>query len=829
MIVSWFFFALAQAQQCPNAVFALSECAPNGFRTAVEFARPAGTCANLKPAKIEGLRCDEKCEAGFYLGFEQGNQTCLQCPANHYSLGGGEVLQADQILPYFSPSCRRSHAQCATWLLAEDELQVHAALNDGWQEAWLSRPFTLLHSGFLQVTYRKQSRTLNSQPLGVFAVLIDGKTVLEDASLDYEWKIEKVSLPFGAVEVGLRYRFYHIPGVEMRAGISEVLVSGTAPADLACWKCQQGWSLPGADHCSFCPKDQYFNITLAACVPCPAGQYAPANSLSLANCRLRPPCEGEDYEELLGPCIDLNQQVETRIKGNCKDTERVGFQTRPCHPCPPGLHYETLREGAGAVCVNCPKGTRTGLSDKDACVACGAGEYAPLMLNFSLWKPLPEGFVNECWTPIASHCQFQKGWKASTSTLLAEAIADEEELVLSRYVDIVQEPAYVAFVYTIEGRNHSCILSMEVDAFEVLKYSESSLLQTSSAIPLTRGIRKITLRLRTLDASARTVVYVHHLNILGAREGAAVLCRQCPEGFVSADQASDCKPCAAGWTSMQGQRCEFCDAKSFAPSAGSACLPCPYLTVSSEDRTACVAPDYLPSGSRVIAIHELSRTSGFPGICNKTSVRMYCRDSFYGPVQGRDAQFFVSILNPGVTGKQSAYAYASRGSGEVVSLGSRVEKVEAGSGFVNISYWQGSVCGDGSYYSTIQLQCDKEAGEGWLVGDWKNQCHAEFKWRSSYACKVCEEEDLLRMTSVCQDGYRIETYREPHNCIPQKAHPRQLRISCSVTEDLSTWPALTGIVLFAFLLPLTFILLLCYIRFKRRYIELVEMSRRATD
>ena len=830
MIVPWLFLALVRTQQCPNTAFALSECGPSGVRTAVSV----GVCEDQR--QVAGLRCNEECKAGYYLGFELGNQTCLQCPANHYSLGGGEVIPADRIISFFSPSCRRARAQCAGWRATQDELEVQASQVDGWQEAWLSRSLTLLRTGFLQVTYRKQSRTLNSQPLGAFSVLLDGKTVTEDAGLDYQWKRERVSLPLGLVEVGLRYRFYHIPGVEMRAEIGEIVISGTASSDLTCWKCEQGWSLPGADHCSFCPQDQYFNSAAAACVPCPAGHHAPANSLSSTDCRLLPPCEEEDYEVALGPCINLNQQVAIRRKGSCQDTGKAGIQTHPCQPCLPGHHYEALEEGTGSMCVSCPKGTRAGSTDKDACVACGAGEYAPLVLNFAVWKPLPEGFVNECWSRIASHCQAQKGWKSSTSTLFAEATADEEDLILSRYVDIVQEPAFVTFVFTLQGRDHSCVLSLEVDAFEVLRYSESSLQRSSNAVPLTRGIRKLTLRLRTLDASAQAVVYIHKLEIAGAREGGAVVCRECPSGFVSVHQASDCEACAAGWTSMQGQRCEPCNAQSFAPSPGSPCFPCPPLTVSSEDRTVCVAPEYLPSGSRFIAIQELSRTNGFPGICNKTSVRMYCQESFYGPVQSKDTQFFVSILNPGRTGKQqNGYAYANKGGrdckrpGELVNLGSRVKSVDVGVGFVNISYWQGSDCDNSSYHSTVQLLCDKEAGEGWLEGDWEGECHAQFKWRSAYACKVCEDQDLLRMTSVCQDGYRTETYREPHNCLAQSAHPRQVRISCSVAEDLSTWPAVTGMVLFAFLLPLTFILLLCYIRFKRRYIELIEMSRRVTE
>ena len=838
MLVACLLLVTVQAESCHNPPYLLSECSPDQVRTAIGV----GSECN-QPDAVHSLSCAATCASGAFLSLDLHTQKsdCMQCPANTYSLGGGSVIPAKEVLLSFSPLCHKGNSPCAGWGQGQEELEVQASAEDGWQEAWLSRAVHMMRDGRLQVTYRKQSRTLNFQPLGVFSLLIDGKTVFEDHELDYEWRIESVPVPKNTSEISLKYRFYHIPGVDMRAGIREILISGISSSDLSCWKCQQGWSLPGSSHCSSCPANQFFNVTASGCSLCPPDHFSPENSLNIADCRPLPVCEDEDYEVVLGACIDYIQTVETRVKGVCRDNGRAGTVTGPCQSCLPGYHYAPLSPGNGAICVSCPVGMRTGSTDRDDCVPCLSDEYAPLTLNFTQWKPLPEGFVNECWSRISEHCLVQQGWKSSQSTLFAEAVFDEEELVISRYVDIVQQPAYVSFVFTIQGRENSCALSLEIDGFEVLRYTSTALKAASPSIPLSRGIRKLALRLHTIDSTAQTVVYIHQIEILGAQEGGAIVCRPCPPGFISVNHASDCQPCPAGWTSVQGTHCEQCNSTSISVTPGSGCGLCPYPSVSNENRTACIAPVFLPSGPRQIAIQELARTYSYSGICNKTSVRMYCRDSFYGPISSHNTQFFVSILNPGKDKSMSyEYAYAvkytsndvnkcGRKAVEMVNLGSLVGNITIEPGVVNISYIQGSMCGNGFYSASMQLKCEKEAKEGWVEGHWTDACHAQFEWKTAYVCKVCEEQDLLRMTGACQDGYRTETYREPHNCITRREHLWQVRVACSVAENLDSWAAVALMVLFACMLPMAFILLLCYIRFKRRYVLLVEMSRRVVE
>jgi hypothetical protein len=79
------------------------------------------------------------------------------------------------------------------------------------------------------------------------------------------------------------------------------------------------------------------------------------------------------------------------------------------------------------------------------CKACPVGTYAPKLLNYTDWAPLPYGFDNECVPISGDECERSRGWVGTGILLRSPPNIDVDVvLMLSRTVTIDPiEDAYV--------------------------------------------------------------------------------------------------------------------------------------------------------------------------------------------------------------------------------------------------------------------------------------------------------------------------------------------------------------------------------------------------
>lgn len=233
-------------------------------------------------------------------------------------------------------------------------------------------------------------------------------------------------------------------------------------------------------------------------------------------------------------------------------------------------------------------------------------------------------------------------------------------------------------------------------------------------------------------------------------------------------------------------------------------MTCPDQTWTNLNHTACYGHELLTWGNYTVSISELSgikqgQEGYFKGICTLKRLKLFCHDSFYGPVHGEDNFFYLSVLNPsqfdlpnyskldtlplgyayGVINKSYltlSEAYYNTPDDEcltnyeklIVNLGSRISSVNRTTEGFTVSYDNGAPCdieGDQRFETDIIFVCSKGDGDGWPMFISRDQCKYTFRWRTKYACKICEPEDMVQIRGACEDGERTISEVPGPNCI----------------------------------------------------------------
>jgi len=66
--------------------------------------------------------------------------------------------------------------------------------------------------------------------------------------------------------------------------------------------------------------------------------------------------------------------------------------------------------------------------------------------------------------------------------------------------------------------------------------------------------------------------------------------------------------------------------------------------------------------------------------------------------------------------------------------------------------------------TTIQFYCSLHEGKGFPQATIQENCATVFRWKSTYACRVCKQEDEILEEGPCVDGQRIRTIRYKVPC-----------------------------------------------------------------
>lgn len=365
---------------------------------------------------------------------------------------------------------------------------------------------------------------------------------------------------------------------------------------------------------------------------------------------------------------------------------------------------------------------------------------------------------------------------------------------------------------------------------------------------------------------------IHRITIYGVDEGSAAFCEQCPTGTISRSKASRCQPCGIGQTSnADNTECIACEAKEYndAPGNPLGCMQCPSHSYANQNNTACLGHKILDLSNEAkedfysVDIRNLTGIDGQEagyndGICKRERLQPFCRDTFYGPIEGDENFFYLSVLNPSnfelpqyakVDELPMGYAYGvirkkhmslsadhfslpdevcvNNFEHLVVNLGSRIDYVNKSPDGFRVRYVDGADCDmDGleKYKSDIHFICDKSEGDGWPSFSHTKKCEYVFRWKTIHACKVCEEDDMQKIESSCYDGERTVSMVEGKTCrsVNGTAYSEYTE-DCSVASEwMKSWPVILGIVSFAVLTFMAGIFFFYYCKIKSKYNRLIE-------
>lgn len=298
--------SLALGSECYDYLF--TDCEHNGTRTAVFF--PTQKCENFTlPEPIFNLSCNLECPAGKYLDLDIDTlqSKCSECPANTFSIGGGEkFLQNDwgNFVYSFSTYCWTMgfynwelNSNCEAWHSKNGQtVSSGSAFEDTWFESSLVYHAHMVKNGTVKFTYRKEMNIHNNATNGLFAVYIDDDQVLRDKdATQIGWKTVVLEIPIGLHNIAFIYDKYST-NQDNNAEISYFEIRGTQSASHFCSPCETGFSNPGSDSCDICPANSfYFPTATQNCLECPDDNYSLPGSTSIVDCKPRQDCTESDY------------------------------------------------------------------------------------------------------------------------------------------------------------------------------------------------------------------------------------------------------------------------------------------------------------------------------------------------------------------------------------------------------------------------------------------------------------------------------------------------------------------------------------------------------
>lgn len=427
--------------------------------------------------------------------------------------------------------------------------------------------------------------------------------------------------------------------------------------------------------------------------------------------------------------------------------------------------------------------------------------------------------------------------------------------------------SYVSFefsLYNIQSINTKLLFF--VDGVLKASYNENLENQVSEKFELSKGLRVLKWVYKhypdTNDSQDKC--NINAILITGSDEGGAPECIKCPIGFTSTIKSLECNPCPPGSSSDDGNlACIPCPNGFYSEKAGQACVECPKNTMVNQNKTACIVSDYLSLKNGTYYITSLTgivgMNEGNPSLyCKDESMRLYCHETFYGPVLGSDNYFYLSVFNPsnfslatysnyddmrkgyafGVVSKtkipyiesdptQPKEECVKDYSMAVVNLGTRVDSIqETPKGFV-VKYGTGSYCNvqkNKRFMTQVNFICDKVESDGWPVFQGQIDCIFAFRWKTMHACKICTSAMMIEKRSYCDNGKRtVQLFESPDCIVANGTSYKSWQEDCNINEDLiQTWPVIIGLCTLGGLLIISGIMIICFCKYKRKYNRLVE-------
>ncbi|OMJ95120.1 hypothetical protein SteCoe_1663 [Stentor coeruleus] len=825
-------------------------------------------CGEDYPKIFKSQDCTFTCNPGTYLDISNNELTCSECPSGSFSIGGGLIYGGDghlwdKSLSKFIRECSiRSedkdyfNINCTSWEIFNNILISGQSTTNNTYTSGLSLSFKIVKPGEFTLTYRKDTTRVNGKKVGFLSVFINLRQVYFDNNIEEStWKTMTQNLEPGNYEVFIEYlTLRSASNPNPHAYISEIKVTGTEFASKYCLPCLRGGNKPGSSLCNLCDFNEYWDGNF--CQDCPEDKYSIKGAVGENSCKDREICSEHDYKHVYSECVNdmrnTSFQWKQPVLCDYKNYELPkGEQGLPCESCKDGFIKEKI--GNITKCIPCNDGMYVNKDNK--CVKCPAGTYGWRSYNISDWTELPTNFSTSCLTLSGNPCLTSSGWIPNTYFISADSNHDpHSEFFLSLKISIEGNSGTLKFIY--EFINY---LSGIIDI-----YIDGSLLDSLN----NQGLQAYSLNLTTGDHIIEWVYWsnitsseelrIYSIKIQGSYEGGSKRCLICPDGTYSKEGSSICSQCSEGYTSnKESTDCVLCKENYYSPNKGSKCYKCPPGTDSNNNKTNCKAIDYAYLNDEAYYLANISGVGGKEGvytygICNMLSSKLYCHQTFYGPLPGENKDFYISVLNPALLSLPStsyyfdpktAFAYVvmdkkslsyfkeqtsdiCHNDKAIVSLGTIISGVNyLYNGALKIDYSQGDICDKhkNKYNSTLILKCDKASGIGWPSFNKSNYCSYEFLWKSKYGCPICTYDQMATIKSSCENGKRMFKKIEGPGCIIPIEDDIEWYESCS-ESIYKTWPMILAILITGILIIASIISSIIYRKYHIGYSLLANQS-----
>ena len=816
-------------------------------------------CENQKEYVVTNLPCNFSCPSGSYLDLNITTNAlqCSLCDPGSYSIGGGIQLTSQTIkTAIFKSYCWTMEEfgweiseECTPWHDSPEWAFVSGTTRkDSWYEADIYLYETLVKPGLLEVIYRKESSSLDGWNFADFYIVIDGHIELFDyKSGDSSWKNFTHTLTAGMHEIRIVFEKF-VTKQYAEAQIKEIQIRGTSYASSTCEICYDGYSPAGSDKCIACDAGSYLSNNL--CISCPLGYSSFPNSNSEADCFEMKACTDQDYHYYYSECESgyLSKVYEWNTPLICNNTgiKLPDLEDSDCLPCPSGMFYQ------GSICESCPSGYYiTDTSYGNTCTQCPLGHYAPKIREYSEWTKIPFEFNTACISSLQYPCSYS--WETRGTYLITSPIyIKDSSIVLQTRANITESSAYVEYFYTIKGANTNltCYIDGILSEFSIGDNSDRK------KVLLKIGEHNIKWICQHSNQSDESCSF-SNISIYGSSTGGASNCYPCNEGYFSSNSTDSCNPCTPGSTSNDLRTgCVACQAGYFSNSPGP-CKACPGGTISNSENTNCISLDLLSIGTSTFAIGDLSGQQGkIPYYCTLDRFMKYCHQTFYGPTEGNNNYFYLSVINPSTllmpsyseVSNLQGYAYGIIDKAQltlpeqqilkpddncskdysriIINLGSELESVSKIDNGFSVNYINGDYCDDSNAFSTvINFSCDKNEKEGWPQYIGFNNCKFEFSWPTINACEICNATTMTESRGRCHHGKRTIHYFEGPNCtMTDPSYYKTATEHCNMNHVFGRIPFIIAMILTILLLVIVGIAIFKAFKKRSEYHKLIQFK-----
>ncbi|KAL3852290.1 hypothetical protein ACJMK2_015952 [Sinanodonta woodiana] len=885
MVLSANVYCLSDIPVCTENDFhyEYTEC-KNDTRWRVSVPAPGKCSGGIPPAPVLAKECSFTCKPGEFLDISK--QTCDECQAGTYSIGGGARFEEWDKLPdgftaktepysflgeeESSANCSSSEwkpygsyigvrpADCGSTLIYAARLVKPGTLTFVYQQT--SHQIAYIHftaqNDQCQATGGENDKWLSGSEDGkwetVTMELKSGLNILSWKAFSVETEIEQ-------------------PQASPVILIKKIEISGVA----------------FTSECSKCKNGTYSSSGSHSCTPCPINTYSGRGASQCNSCD--PATEFSEVYKWIEPKIcltDINGAV--KLPGDGKNST--------CPPCSPGM------QRINRTCVFCPLNHYSdGISGCKPCTVNSSPDYE---YNYKTFSTLLPNMTSECvtlqdkdcsndsgWLPFGDHLQSHFGRNENVYVVLrlkipgfrtASGPSEEKRAVTVGEISFEFETLGVdscqLLFIVVEGQDSQTVKQMWTGTNKKQRYVYH--VTKNSSLSLIWAFQNSAWMYSGKDSQTNlnSVAKIYSIKVTNTMNGGAEKCQNCPKGTTQ----DGCIPCPEGhYIDPNIMKCIKCPTNTVVYSRSSygvsSCKPCGPGLVAYMGSTCISDCTYRDSQGRDYDFKNLTSFHLIEGghLFTSKGTQFYrafnlslcgdpekfsvsCKDNFTSSIEETSKIESVKSMICKMTMVPAQGPVSTVMTTQSTSIGDHLTKVVLNQTDRNLTdlYTKAGFSTQGIendvqfHYAAdaptlacpngrttiLSLRCDmKQEGLGILSPPPKcpdgtcDGCTFHFMWITQSACPICRQMDFEKIVGECVGGKQIIHYYPPKNCtLKGTDEKRQVEQKCTV--ELRSLPFMFQIAI-PIILGLALILgIMLFVIWRRnrkleyRYSKLVESS-----